>query len=232
MDDGLTARGFWGPRPESPDRIADRLVEFLTGLDDVVGEGLPWSSPDLPGGLLTEPANARRVLSDAFGANTDAPHLGVSQAYEARVPRFGTISFTMIVGGSSDNPRIKNGVVVKWHGADAEAIADPVLRRIASAWDPDWAQVTSRSLRSALADVQPPGGRGPQVGYLTYLPEERARVLPGGVDGHLRKLESGGVVLGSAEGDGFPSVDEVRELARSLTSSEAFSATPTSRSTF
>lgn len=232
VDEGLTARGFWGPRPESPDRIADRLVAFLTGLDGVVGESLPWSSHTLPGALLTEPANARQVLSEAFRENTDAPHLGVSQAYDAGGTRVGGISITMIVGGYSDNPRIKNGVVVNWYGADPEALAGPILRRFASAWDPDWAQVTSTPLMSALVDVQPVGKRHPHVGYLTYLPEERAQVLPSGLEKHLLRLESGGVVIGSGEGDGFLSVDEVGDLARSLGSSEAFSATPTSRSKF
>jgi hypothetical protein len=232
VDDKLTARGFWGPRQESPDLIADRLVAFLTGLDGVVGESLPWSSHALPGKVLTEPANARQVLSDAFRENTDAPHLGVSQAYDAGGTRVRQISITMIVGGYSDNPRIKNSVVVKWHAADPEALAGPILRRLASAWDPDWAQVTSTSLMSALVDVQPVGKRNPHVGYLTYLPEERAQVLPGGLEENLLRLESGGVVLGSGEGGGFLSVEEAGELARSLESSEAFAATPTTRSKF
>jgi hypothetical protein len=230
VDDKLTARGFWGPRQESPDRIADRLVAFLTGLDGVVGESLPWSSHDLPGKVLTEPANARQVLSDAFRENTDAPHLGVSQAYDAGSTRVEQISITMIVGGYSDNPRIKNGVVVNWHAADPEALAGPILGQLASVWDPDWAQVTSTSLMSALVDVQPVGKRNPHVGYLTYLPEERAQVLPGGLEGHLLRLESGGVVVSSGEGAGFLSVEEAGELARRLESSEAFAATPTTRS--
>lgn len=232
VDEVLIARGFWGPRQESPDQIADTLVAFLAALDDVVGETLPWSSHALPGKSLTVPANALQVISEAFRANTDAPHLGINQSYDAQGTRVGKVRITMTVGGYSDSPRLRNACVVKWQGADAEALAGPILRQLVSAWDPDWAAVTSRSLMDALAEVQPVGKPGPKVGYLTYLSKGRARVLPGGVEMHLARLEDGGVIIGSGENDGFLSVDKVSEVAKELRPSEAFSATPTSRSTF
>ncbi|TCC19499.1 Imm52 family immunity protein [Kribbella speibonae] len=232
VNDLLIARGFWGPRRESPDQVADRLVPFLEALNEVVGESLPWSSHALPGKLLTEPANARQVISDAFGENTDAPHLGIHQAYDARGATAGQLRITMGVGGYSDAPNVHNAFLVKWRAADDEPLADPILRHLVAAWDPDWAAVTSRSLMDALAEVQPRGTPGPKVGYLTYLSEGRAQVLPGGLEEHLLSLESGGVVLGSGEGNGFLSEDKVGEFARDLRSTAAFAATPTSRSKF
>ncbi|MET9268777.1 Imm52 family immunity protein [Kribbella sp. NPDC003557] len=230
MDAELIARGFWGPRQESPDRIADRLLAFLAALDDMAGETLPWSSADLAGALLSDPVNARRVISDAFRANTDAPHLGISQHYDADSERFSRISLGMTVGGYSDSARVHNAVVLKWRGA--EALAGPILRQVVAAWDPDWAAVTSRSLLRALADVQPAGSPGPKAGHLTYLSEGRAQVLPDGLDKHLVRLENLGVVIGSDRSDGFLSDGEAGELARILRSSAAFSAVPTSRSKF
>ncbi|HEY9252226.1 MAG TPA: Imm52 family immunity protein [Nocardioides sp.] len=125
---------------------------------------------------------------------------------------------------------MRNSIVVKWRGADVAKFAGPVLRQLASAWDPDWAAVTSRSLNEALAQVQPAGKPGPKLGYLNYLSEGRAKALPGGMDKHLDKLDNGGVLIGSGEGDGFLSVEKVTEFAKVLRLSAAFSPTPTDRS--
>jgi len=175
----LIARGFWGPRQEPPEQIADTLVAFLTGLDDVVGETIPWSSPEFPGKVLAEPVNARQVISDAFRENTDAPHLGINQEYDVRGYRFEMLSIGMGVGGYSDSPKVQNMFMLEWCGDDAVVFADPILRHLVSVWDPDWADVTSMSLLEALADVQPAGKPMPQVGYLSYLSEGAGAGLAG-----------------------------------------------------
>ena len=138
---GIVARGFWGPRQETPERVADKLVTFLIALDKIVGESISWTSHNLPGRPLTNPENARRVISDAFHRNTDAPHLGVAQAYDAQSTRLGGVSLSMIVGGYSDSPKIKNAFVMRWHGAEPEAFAEPILRLIVSVWEPDRADL-------------------------------------------------------------------------------------------
>ncbi|RZT15347.1 hypothetical protein EV649_6136 [Kribbella sp. VKM Ac-2569] len=231
VDDAVIARGFWGPR-QSPDRVADKLVAFLTTLDDVVGERIPWVSHSLPGQSIAERVNALRVISDAFRENTDAAHLGISQSYRARGQRLEQAAITMSVGGYSDSPNVQNGFMVRWRGVDAAVLADPILRRLVSVWDPDWAAVTSRSLMDALAEVQPAGKPGPKVGYLSYVSEGRAQVLPDGLEKHLLRIENGGVMIGSGESDGLLPVDKVSELAKVLRLSAAFSPTPTSRSKF
>jgi hypothetical protein len=232
VDEKLIARGFWGPRQESPDQIVDKLVAFLAALDDVVGERLSWSSHALPGKSLAERTNALQVISDAFRKNTDAPHLGISQAYDARGQRLETVSITMGVGGSSDSPKVHNGFVLDWRGPAAAKFADRILRQLVSVWDPDWGAVTSMSLMRALAELQPPGKPGPKVGYLTYLSDGRAQALPGGFEKYLLKLDGGGVILGSGESDGFLPAEKVAEFARALRPATAFSPTPTSRSKF
>ncbi|MER7606823.1 Imm52 family immunity protein [Nocardioides sp. NPDC127503] len=228
--DELIARGFWGPRQEPPDQIADKLVAFLAALDDVVGETLRWSSLHLASRLIAEPANALQVISDAFHRNTDAPHLGVTQAYEARGERIEDFSITMTVGGYSETPNVRNTFVLKGRGEDAEALADPILRQLVSVWDPDWAAVAPRSIMRLLSEVHPVGEPGPKMGCLTYLSAGRAQALPSGMDKHLEKLDNGGVVIGSGEPDGFLSVEKVTEFAKVLRLSAAFSPTPTDRS--
>ena len=131
VNDLLTARGFWGPRRESPDQVADRLVAFLAALDGVAGEALAWSSPDLPGKLLAEPANALQVISDAFRENTDAPQLGINQVYEARGNRVSKVRVSMTVGGYSDSPKLRNAFLVRWRGAELDA--DPVVQQLVAA---------------------------------------------------------------------------------------------------
>jgi len=232
VDEELMARGFWGPRQESPDRVADKLVAFVTGLDEVVGESIPWSSHHLPGKTITERENARQLISEAFRENTDAPHLGINRECRARGERVEMFSIGMSVGGYSDSPNVRNAVIVKWRGIDVAELAYPILCHLVSVWDPDWAAVTSRFVLRALAEVQPAGKSGPKIGYLSYLSERRAQVLPGGVEERLLRRENGGVIIGSDEGDGFLPVDEVGEVARLLSGSAALSATPTSRSKF
>lgn len=232
VDEELIARGFWGPRQETAEQVADKLVAFIAGLDGVFGETISWFSNALPGKSLAERDNALQAISDAFRENTDAPHLGISQSYRARGSRVEAAAITLVVGGYSESARVRNGIVVKWRGAEVATLADPILRQIASAWDPDWAAVASRSFTEALAEVQPAGRPGPKVGYLNYLSDGRASALPGGMDKHLEKLDDGGVIIGSGEGDGFLSVDKATEFAKVLRLSAAFSATPTSRSKF
>ncbi|MER7560035.1 Imm52 family immunity protein [Nocardioides sp. NPDC126508] len=230
MDEELIARGFWGPRQETAEQVADELVAFISGLDKLLGETITWSSPALPGKPLGERDNALQAISDAFQENKDAPHVGISQSYRARANRIDTAAITMIVGGYSESAKVRNSFVVKWRGADIAILAAPILRRLVSAWDPDWAAVTSRSFTDALAEVQPVGKPGPKLGYLSYLSEGRAQALPGGMDKHLTKLDNGGVVIGSGEGDGFLSVAKATEFAKVLRLSAAFSPTPTTRS--
>lgn len=141
---GLVARGFWGPRQETPEQIADKLVTFLLALDDIVGENIQWSSHNLPGKPLTNPENARRVISDAFHKNTDAPHLGIAQAYDAQSTKLGGVSLSMIVGGYSDSPNVKNAFVMRWYGTESKSFAEPILRLIISVWKPDRADLPSR----------------------------------------------------------------------------------------
>lgn len=230
VDEELIARGFWGPRQETAEQVADELVAFISGLDKLLGETITWSSPALPGKPLGERDNALQAISDAFQENKDAPHVGISQSYRARANRIDTAAITMIVGGYSESAKVRNSFVVKWRGADIAILAAPILRRLVSAWDPDWAAVTSRSFTDALAEVQPVGKPGPKLGYLSYLSEGRAQALPGGMDKHLTKLDNGGVVIGSGEGDGFLSVAKATEFAKVLRLSAAFSPTPTTRS--
>ena len=230
VDEELIARGFWGPRQEDVGQVARELGAFIAGLDEVLGEKISWSSPALPGKPLEERDNALQAISDAFRENIDAPHLGISQSYRARGNRIKTAAITMIVGGYSESAKVRNSFVVKWRGADIATLADPILRTLVSAWDPDWAAVTSRSFTDALAEVQPAGKPGPKLGYLSYLSEGRAQALPGGMDKHLTKVDNGGVVIGSGEGDGFLSVAKATEFAKVLRLSAAFSPTPTTRS--
>lgn len=232
MDDLLIARGFWGPRRESPEAIADELVTFLTGLNELAGEALAWTSHQSPGELLAEPATVRQVIADAVRANTDAPQLGINQVVEGRGAGVRKFRISMTVGGYSDSPALQNTFLVRWPGTEPSALAGPLLRRLVTVWDPDWAAVTSRSLMDAMAELQPRGTPGPKIGYLTYLSAGRAEVLSGDLGKHLCTLETGGVVIGSGEGGGFLSEDEARAFATDLTSSAAFGATPTSRSKF
>ncbi|MFC0623147.1 Imm52 family immunity protein [Kribbella deserti] len=233
MDEPLIARGFWGPRQETPDRVADRLLAFLAGLDEVVGERVRWSASEASeasgasGRSLAGPDDARRMIADAFRANTDAPHLGINQAYDGSGQRVRKFRISMGVGRYSESPNAHNSFVVRWAGA--EALADPILRRVAAAWDPDWGNVTSRSLRDALAGLQPAGRPGPDIGYLNYLSEGRAQALPSGLDLQVVTLDEGGVIIGSGvSGDLLP-LEKTAELAEVLRPSPAFAPTPTSR---
>ncbi|MEU8226761.1 Imm52 family immunity protein [Kribbella sp. NPDC048915] len=226
----LMARGFWGPRQESAEPLADRLVGFLWGLDGAIGETLRWSSSRPPGKPIAEPVHALQMLADAFDGNTDAPHLGVTQSYQGRGEKTGDASITMSVGGFSDSPNVRNSVVLKWR--DGVDVAGVILRQLVSAWDPDWAAVAPRSFQRAMTEVQPVGSPGPKLGCLTYLSEGRAQALPGGMDKYVEKLDNGGVVIGSGEGDGFLSLDKATELVEMLGSGTALSPVPTDRSKY
>lgn len=226
----MVIRGFWGPRQESPEAIADKLVAFIMRLDGVLGESVAWTSHRMPGESLADPTVARQVVTAAFEENTDAPHVGISQSYDGKATNFEAVSIGMVVGAHSDVKNVKNSIVFKLRGAEVERFGVDVLRAIVAEWDPDWGDVTTMPFMKELAGVQPRGKPVPKMGLVTYLSEGRARALPGGLEKHLQKLDNGGVLIGSGENDGFLTVAKATEFAKVLKLSAAFAETPTTRS--
>jgi hypothetical protein len=230
VNDELIIRGFWGPRQESPETIADKLVAFIARLDGVLGESITWTSHRLPGESLADQTVARQVVTAAFAENIDAPHLGISQSYDGKATKFEFVSIGMVVGGHSDVKNVKNSIVLKIRGAGVERFGAAVLRVIVSEWDPDWGDVTTMPFMKELTGVQPRGKPIPKMGLMTYLSEGRAQALPGGLEKHLQKLDNGGVLIGSGENDDFLTVAKATEFAKVLKLSAAFAETPTTRS--
>lgn len=230
MSDSLLIRAFWGPRQESVNQIAERMVKFGTGLDTLIGRATSWKVPGGDEVTLSELGGVQQVLQGAMQKSLDAPHLGLLQSFRSNSPKVGKLSLTVVAGGYSNSDNVYNSVVLKCPETDASrSIALEALSALASAWDPDWGEVTSYGLIDAMENINFPE-RSPGIGHMTYLSGGRTELLPE-VDANIANCENGSI-LTSVNDDGLLSVDDVLELAQSLDGSVVLSGVPTNRSKF
>ena len=170
---------YWGARPESSHRCAERFARCaarLGDIDEVLGswyrQGANRAAAKMPVDLDPEPLS--RLLSQGQNRRDVGgeviQELGFSFAlWNGAIPAVG---MSGTVGAHPATPGVLNSFVLDlpppspaarrlYEPRAAEAVFDAVIE----AWEPDWATWTSHALRSAQ-DAAP---REPVVGWITYL---------------------------------------------------------------
>ena len=202
---------YWGPRAEGVEACAERLlqcVEDLRSLSDVMSSwfrkgasrsaklAIAWE-PSAVVGLLRAGQNRKDSggeVMDELGYRVGLWNGNVSAP----------VSMSVTCGANPRTPGVMNAFVLQLPelelgGPDVAGLYGggrlrSGLRSVVECWDPDWAVVTSNSLRNA----QGPLPRAPHVGWLTYL-SGQIPILENVPHGVLAESLRDGVLISSTQ---------------------------------
>lgn len=198
-------RGFWGPRPESADALADRWQQTLDGLAGLVPEAADaWSQihGNGPATAFTPDGNAlldavRTARSAADGADLTGTGL--------RLVGTGTPGWQAEVSGlAGGRPEfLLQSLAIVLHAPDEAPVPEEdILTLIARVWEPDFGDVSDDDVLDALEDEAGFSVGDPVVGRTGYLSPARAALVPEDLAAVRQELPGGGELLSiAAPGD-------------------------------
>ncbi|MGX9883838.1 Imm52 family immunity protein [Streptomyces sp. NPDC002276] len=216
-------RGFWGPREESVEELADRWAATLDRLAQLLPEAaLPgeWnvvrasSGPSTPPSTDTATATVtatdtdslRAALQAARAADDWAKGTGTALRLTAAGAPGWTVEVSGLAGGASEfllqslviGIRPPAGAVLP----STELPATELLTAVAEFWAPDFGDVTDDDVLDALEDEAGYGVGEPCVGRVGYLSPARGELVPDDLTVPRAALPGGGLLLDIAtEGD-------------------------------
>ncbi|AWW37831.1 hypothetical protein ADL00_15605 [Streptomyces sp. AS58] len=202
-------RGFWGPRPEPVERLAERWSATLDGLVRLLpaaGQGgaaswtwryagpagavRPGSPPDTAS--LLDALRAARAAEDW----SDRTGTGLRLVAEG-VPGW-KAELSGVAGGSPEN-LLQSIVIAVESPDDAEVPDAELLAAVAESWQPDFGDVTDDDVMDALEDDADFMVGEPSVGWVGFLSPGRAARVPDSSGIPRKELAGGGVLLHVAD---------------------------------
>ncbi|WP_299533789.1 hypothetical protein [uncultured Streptomyces sp.] len=196
-------RGFWGPRVESVEELAQRWAATLEAVAGLLpqagaGESAPWSwqwvrasGPAAP--VTGDPAGLAEALAAARTADDWSDAVGTG----LRLMRTGAPGWTVEISGTAGGaPQFLLQSLVIGVDAPEEAKVPEadLLAALARIWQPDFGDVSDNALLDALEDDAGHLVGDPAVGRFGHLSPGRAALLPDGVPPE-RELPDGGVLV-------------------------------------
>lgn len=198
-------RGFWGPRPEPAEALAERWLRTLDGLAELVPQAAEaWSqvhgngpatafTPDgdaLLGALRT--AQSAADWSDLTGTGLRLVGTG-APGWEAEV--------SGLAGGAPEF--LLQSLAIILHAPDEAVVPEEaLLSLVARVWEPDFGDVSDDDVLDALEDDAGYSVGDPVVGRTGYLSPARAVLVPDGLVVVREPLADGGELLSiAAPGD-------------------------------
>ncbi|MBK3571688.1 Imm52 family immunity protein [Streptomyces sp. MBT62] len=222
-------RGFWGPREESVEELADRWAATLDRLALLLPEAaLPgqWDMAGASGGpatpLSTDTDSLRAALQAARTADDWAKGTGTALRLTAAGAPGWTVEVSGLAGGDSEF-LLQSLVIGIRPPAGAVLPAAELLTALAEFWAPDFGDVTDDDVLDALEDEAGYGVGEPCVGRAGYLSPARGELVPDDLTVPRAALPGGGLLLDIApEGD----VDTVVRAFERLRESGALQPLP------
>ncbi|MCX5186793.1 Imm52 family immunity protein [Streptomyces sp. NPDC059837] len=238
MADQLMMRGFWGPRQESAEGLAERLSAFCGRLGELFpGGAKEWLDAQEVAAPLASPDGARAFVEQRFAKLSEGEaELGVVLVASAEYADGTKLTFNASVGGFSELRTLKNNVVLKVDlpsGASAQdcvLIARECFAVLLREWEPDWADVTSHELWDAIRGTVQVKSRTPRAGFVTYLSSGRKVGVPAGIAAQSVETSGGGILIGSVTDKEFLTPAQVADIDNALRPTPAFEPVPTDRS--
>ncbi|GAB3983154.1 hypothetical protein GCM10029978_088940 [Actinoallomurus acanthiterrae] len=193
-------RGFWGPRQESVEALAERWKATLDQLVRLLPEaGLPgmWHVVREAGPASQVSADERRLRAALWAAqagddwwegNGTALRLVAEGAPGWQVEASG-------LAGSSPEFLLQSLVIGIRSPANAEPPGAELLVAVAEVWEPDFGDVTDDDVLDALEDEAGYEVGDPCVGWAGYLSRTRASLLPDDLAAPRKEVRGGGVLL-------------------------------------
>ncbi|MFJ1591696.1 hypothetical protein ACIOD0_15820 [Kitasatospora albolonga] len=198
-------RGFWGPRPEPVEAVAERWRQTLDGFAALVPEAADaWSQvhSEQPATAITADGQA---LLDALRTARDAADWSDLTGTGLRLvgtgrPGWGA-EVSGLAGGTPDF--LLQSLVIILHAPDASPVPEEdILTLIARVWEPDFGDVSDDDVLDALEDEAGYAVDDPVVGRVGYLSPARAALVPDDLEAVRQELPCGGELLSiAAPGD-------------------------------
>ncbi|MEU0917808.1 hypothetical protein ACFW6N_05500 [Streptomyces cyaneofuscatus] len=198
-------RGFWGPRPESADALADRWRQTLDGLAVLVPQAADaWSQVHADGPATAITADGKALL-DAVRTAQSAADWSDLTGTGLRLVGTGTPGWEAEVSGlAGGRPEflLQSLAVILHAPDDAPVPEEDILALLARVWEPDFGDVSDDDVLDALEDEAGYAVGDPVVGRTGYLSPARAALVPEDLAAVRQELPGGGELLSiAAPGD-------------------------------
>ncbi|XMN06205.1 hypothetical protein ACK8N7_09285 [Streptomyces griseobrunneus] len=198
-------RGFWGPRPEPAEALADRWRRTLDGLTGLVPEAADaWSQVHADGPATAVTADGDALLGAVRAAQSAADWSDLTGT-GLRLVGTGTPGWEAEVSGVAGGAPefLLQSIAVVLHAPDdAPVPEEDILALLARVWEPDFGDVSDDDVLDALEDEAGFSVEDPAVGRTGYLSPARAALVPDGLEAVGQELPGGGLLLSiAAPGD-------------------------------
>lgn len=210
----LTVGGVWGPRKESPDRLAERWLRLLKRLTAISPEDFSGWRVEIDGRAQPVPVDVDAAWLASYiervNPQADAGTIGYSAVLVAAQPGRPIVTVHIGAGGTPQFAPQTATVIVRPSDLDdgqggtapLAAKAPQLLAAIADAWDVDWGDVSDGDLLAALEEAYDLDNSTPRCGRSVYLSSGRRALVPDDVPGRQTVTEHGGVVIDLGDPDG------------------------------
>ncbi|MEI7034857.1 hypothetical protein [Streptomyces pratensis] len=198
-------RGFWGPRPEPVEVLADRWQQTLRGLAALVPQAAGAWSQVHANGPATALTPDGAALLDALRTAQSAADWSDLTGTGLRLVGTGTPGWEVELSGLAGGaPRsLLQSLAVVLHAPDVAVVPEEgVLSLLARVWEPDFGDVSDDDVLDALEDEAGFSVGDPVIGRAGYLSAARAALVPDDLAAVRERLPGGGELLSvAAPGD-------------------------------
>ncbi|WNF29778.1 hypothetical protein RI138_24735 [Streptomyces sp. C11-1] len=210
-------RGFWGPRPEPVEALADRWQRTLDGFAELVPQAADvWSQVHGSGPATAFTAGGDGLLG-ALRTAQDAADWSDLTGTGLRLVGTGAPGWEAEVSGlAGGSPRfLLQSLAIVLHAPDIAVVPEEeILSLLARVWEPDFGDVSDDDVLDALEDDAGYSVGDPVVGRTGYLSPARAALIPVGLEVVRQQLPAGGELLSIAAPGDSATVVRVYERLR------------------
>ncbi|MFF7855453.1 hypothetical protein [Streptomyces sp. NPDC007904] len=218
-------RGFWGPRQEPVEALAerwsttlDRFARLLPAAARPAAAGTAWTWRTAPASGPSEAtgpdeASLLGALRAAQAADDWSAGNGTSLRLVADgLPAGWKVEVAGLAGGTPEF--LLQSLVATIVSPDDEPLPDAdLLTAVAESWQPDYGDVADRTVTAALKKDAGFRIGMPSIGWIGYLSPSRAGRVPAGLTAERRQLPDGSTLLTVAPpGDTAAVVEAYRAL--------------------
>lgn len=231
MSSEVVVKVSWGPRPESPLRLAERWLATLGALTEL-SDGIPvdwrWDvDGEDAGPRLPTDVEGFAAAVEAGGPQEDADILGWMTAVTGAW-RGGGYAQARVQAGGSDEYTPFTAVLELFPASGGVSLPlvdrlPEVLMALADAWDADTGLTYDWELFNAVKSAFGLRNSHPRCGWSVFLSENRAALVPAGLAGRRIETAHGGLVL-----DFGHSAEVVMAAQRTLAEAGALKPVPVS----
>ncbi|MEU3843293.1 hypothetical protein AB0E88_25035 [Streptomyces sp. NPDC028635] len=198
-------RGFWGPREESAEALADRwkrtldrLASLLPALAPEPGEVWTWQQIHESGPATALRADAESILAALRSVQAEDGWSG-STGYGLSLVVGGVSGWRADIRGAAGGAPefVLQNLILEVEAPEGAVIPEAeLLTLVAESWEPDFGDVTDDDVLDALEDEADFGVGEPSVGRFGYLSPGRAALVPADLPDVTRTgLPAGGLLL-------------------------------------